>query len=136
MKTLMVEEPLTTPNPSVYIDYSRLSFLQSLKLESGAIGEYLMDTTLESCLIAVNLFWPDWIDSVGNVNRFSSAVNRFNCESIQFFLESIQWFSSTNLALFPPWLHSICPSHFMLCTYTSILLNTLKNTQKVSICKI
>ena len=90
MKTLMVEEPLTTPNPSAYIDYPRLSFSQSFKLESRAIGESLIDTTLESCLIATNLFWPDWINSVGNVNRFSSVVNRFNCELIQFILELIQ----------------------------------------------
>ena len=86
----MVEEPFTKSSPSEYIDFSKLSFLQSWQLESRAIGESLMGTTLESFLIVANLFWPDWIDSVGNVNRFNGDMNRFNGESIQLCSESIQ----------------------------------------------
>ena len=68
------------------------------------------------------------------VNRFTEQMNRFIIESIQFFIESIQLLSSTNLLLFHPWLHSICPDHSMLWTCTnflSIILKTPKKCQSV-----
>ena len=48
MKTLREEELPSTPNPSVYIDYSKTQFSQSPRLELWAIEEFLIDTTLES----------------------------------------------------------------------------------------